>query len=265
VNHVVMFSGGLGSWAAAKRVVERHGKQDVTLLFCDTLIEDEDLYRFLDEAAANVGAPLVRITDGRTPFQVFRDRRFLGNSRVDPCSEELKRNLADRWMKEHFTPENCVRYVGIDWSESHRFDRIEARLAPWKVEAPMCDAPYMMKPQIIDWLRQEGVEPPRLYALGFVHNNCSGTCVKAGQAQWKRLLDVFPERYADWERQEEEIREQLGKDVSILTDRAGGTGKRPLTLRQFRERVQAGHEYDLFDWGGCGCFSGPVDEGSRNA
>lgn len=56
---VVLFSGGLGSWAAAKRTVARHGTEGVTLLFTDTKAEDEDLYRWLPVAAANVGAPLV--------------------------------------------------------------------------------------------------------------------------------------------------------------------------------------------------------------
>lgn len=56
MKHVVMFSGGAGSWAAAKRVAERHGTADLTLLFTDTLMEDEDLYRFLHEAAAAVSS-----------------------------------------------------------------------------------------------------------------------------------------------------------------------------------------------------------------
>ena len=50
MNHLVMFSGGAGSWAAAKRVAERHGTENLYLIFADTLIEDEDLYRFIDDA-----------------------------------------------------------------------------------------------------------------------------------------------------------------------------------------------------------------------
>lgn len=42
MKHVVMFSGGIGSWAAAKRVAAEHGTADLTLLFTDTLIEDAD-------------------------------------------------------------------------------------------------------------------------------------------------------------------------------------------------------------------------------
>ena len=57
----------------------------LTLLFADTKTEDEDLYRFLPEAAANVlDAELVITAEGRDIWEVFFDRRFLGNSRVDP-------------------------------------------------------------------------------------------------------------------------------------------------------------------------------------
>src|ERR1019366_4527713 len=103
VEHVVMFSGGISSWAAARRVVERYGTARVTLLFADTLIEDHDSYRFLAESAYDLGLPVTRIADGRTPWEVFRDERFLGNSRIDPCSKILKRNLCARWIADRFT------------------------------------------------------------------------------------------------------------------------------------------------------------------
>lgn len=73
-----------------------------------------------------------------------------------------------------------------------------------------------------------------MYELGFDHNNCGGTCVRAGQRQWKHLLEILPERYAHAEGQEEELRELLG-DVSILRDRRGGSS-RPLPLSVLRTR-----------------------------
>lgn len=91
-----MFSGGICSWAAARRVAATYGKENLTLLFADTLIEDEDLYRFLEEASADVGVPVTRVADGRTPWEVFRDNRFIANSRVDICSRVLKREVCDK-------------------------------------------------------------------------------------------------------------------------------------------------------------------------
>ena len=81
MKHIVMFSGGLGSWMTGKIVAERHGTDDLILLFADTLIEDEDLYRFLEEGAESIGGEFLRIAEGRTPWQEFFDTRFLGNSR----------------------------------------------------------------------------------------------------------------------------------------------------------------------------------------
>ena len=61
MKHIVFMSGGAGSYCAAKRVIERHGKQDVILLFQDVLIEDADLYEFLNKAESFLDVPITRI------------------------------------------------------------------------------------------------------------------------------------------------------------------------------------------------------------
>lgn len=255
-----MFSGGIGSWCAAKRVAERHGTAELTLLFTDTLVEDPDLYRFLDEAATNVGGELVRLAEGRTIWEVFRDERFLGNHRVDPCSKILKRQLADRWLRDNCEPESTVVYVGIDWSEEHRFTRLRDRRLPWVYEAPLCEAPYLTKKQMLAALSEEGIEPPRLYGMGFAHNNCGGGCVKAGIGHFALLHRALPEVFTSWEQNEADLRAQLG-EVSILTDRRGGSRK-PLPLSVLRQRLEGGEQVDPFEIGGCGCFSDPLDADS---
>ena len=252
-QHVVMFSGGVGSYCAARRVVEAYCADSVKLLFADTLIEDEDLYRFLNEAATHLGAELCVIKDGRDPWAVFRDERFIGNTRVDICSRVLKRELLDKWVKEHYGPEEVVCYIGVDWTEAHRYDRLAPRKLPYIYKAPMCDDPYISKPEMMAILATDGIRPPRLYDLGFAHNNCGGFCVKAGHATFKRLLEKLPERYAYHEKQEESLRQHIGKDVAIMKDRRGGES-RPMTMREFRERLTTEDlQIDLFDIGGCGC------------
>lgn len=253
MGRVVMFSGGVGSWATAKRVAERHGTDGLTLLFADTRMEDEDLYRFIEEAAIDIGAPLVKIADGRDIWQVFRDVRYLGNTRVDPCSKVLKRDLLRKWLTDNCDPATTTVYLGIDWTESHRFESAKKRWEPWCVEAPMCEKPYIEKRDMIATLSLAGIRSPRLYEMGFPHNNCGGGCVKAGQAQFAKLLDMMPERYAEWEQHEQELRDDLG-DVAILRDRRGGVTK-PLTLADLRRRIEASQPIDVLDWGGCGCVS----------
>ncbi len=259
-EHVVMFSGGVGSWAAAKRVAERHGTERLRLLFTDTLIEDEDLYRFLHEAAVNVGGELITIKDGRTPWEVFFDERMMGSTRQDPCSRMLKREMADTYLNFLFDPADTVVYVGIDWTEIHRFDDgngsgIRNRLARagWRCEAPLCERPYLGKPEVFEWLAREGIRRPRLYDMGFAHNNCGGFCVKAGQGHFAKLLRAMPERYRRHEDLELAFRRMTKKDVAILRDRRGGETK-PLTLRDLRLRIEAGGKVDETEIGGCGCF-----------
>lgn len=254
MKHVVMFSGGIGSWATAKRVAERHGTDDLVLLFADTKIEDPDLYRFLDEAAANVGGELVRIEDGRDVWQVFFDVKYLGNTRVDPCSRILKREILRKWTLDNCDPEATTIYLGIDWTEAHRMTRAQDRYAPFKAEAPMIAPPHLTKPEMMEMLKAEGIEVPELYKLGFHHNNCGGFCVKSGQAQFQNLLRKRPETYAYHEAKEQELREFLGKDVAILRDRTIEGAGRPITLREFRERLELQPAlFDAEEWGGCGC------------
>lgn len=171
IRNVCMFSGGITSWAAAKRVVEQDGVDGTVLLFADTRIEDPDLYRFLEEGAQNVGAPLVRIQDGRTPWEVFRDVRYMGNTRVDPCSKILKRELLDRWVRENAP--GAVTVVGLAFDEPERIERFRARMAKKgrAIRAPLAEKPWVSSAMAREWAEQEGLRLPRLYELGFVHNN----------------------------------------------------------------------------------------------
>lgn len=262
MKHVVMFSGGIGSWATAKRVAEEHGTDDLVLLFADVkgdtvnphIGEDEDTYRFIEAAAKNVGGQLVRVADGRNIWEVFRDDRFLGNSRLANCSKFLKQKPCRDWLEENCPNGSAYVYVGIDWTETHRLPAIEKAYLPYIAKAPLTEPPWINKEDMIRWCENEGLAPPRAYALGLPHNNCGGGCVRAGQGQFKMLLEQNPERYAVWEQKEQELREHLGKDVAILRDRRGGTLK-PLPLSVFRRRVSGEPELvDADEIGGCGCF-----------
>jgi hypothetical protein len=249
-----MFSGGVGSWASAKRVAERHGTDALTLLFADTRMEDEDLYRFVDEAAADVGGEFVRIAEGRDPWEVFFAKRFLGNSRVDPCSRILKREFMRRWLEDHCDPDATTVHLGFDWQEIDRYHRARGYWEPWSVNAPLIERPIMSRRDAMAALDATGIRRPRLYELGFDHNNCGGFCVKAGQAHFAHLLHTMPDRYAYHEQREMDIRDFLDADVAIMRDRSGGNS-RPLTMREFRERLEDEPElYDADEWGACSCL-----------
>ena len=131
-----------------------------------------------------------------------------------------------------------------------------------RAKCPLTEPPHLWKQQILDLFRERGIEPPRLYGYGFQHANCGGGCVRGGQAQWSLLLQV--NRPATWsgKPRRRRPRDMLGKDVSILRDRTGGTTT-ALSLRSFRERIERQPSmFDEDDWGACGCFmdGSPGDE-----
>jgi len=57
---------------------------------------------------------------------------------------------------------------------------------------------------------------------------------------------------------EQKLGALLGKPISMLTDRSGGGGKRPLTLDAFARRLiaQPGQRYEYLPGeSGCGCMT----------
>lgn len=254
-KHIVSVSGGIGSYCTLKRVIEKQGRENVEAVFCDTLAEDGDLYRFLGDIEAKLDIKIVRLCYGKTPLELCFEDRFIYNSRVANCSRILKSRPFSDWLRKNYPdPAECVIYLGIDWTEMQRIGPIRKNYEPYKAEFPMTEKPYLSKAEMIEGLKKEGIEIPRLYKLGFEHNNCKGCCVKAGIAHYENLLRKDRITYLELENKEERLRERIGKDVSILK-RQG----KPLTLRQLREEVDSAPvQCSLFgdeEWGGCGCFA----------
>jgi hypothetical protein len=254
MKHIVLYSGGLSSFMSAVRVKERYGSKDLILLFTDTRTEDEDLYRFLSETITWLSpGESVQLQEGRDIWQVFEDVKYHGNSRVDPCSRILKRELFRKWLLESYSPDECHLYYGIGWNEVHRLEKIRELLSPYNVYAPMTQPPYLENEDIVAFLSRINIQPPRLYSFGFPHNNCGGFCVKTGQAQMKLLYEKMPERYKYHEDKQEALFTKLGKRHPFIRMKRNGK-THYLSLRDFRILMEHGEAIDEFDYGGCGCF-----------
>lgn len=77
--------------------------------------------------------------------------------------------------------------VGLDWSEPKRIPGVVNGSAPWTVKFPMCEPPLLSKQDMFDACRAAGVEPPRLYELGFSQNNFYWTSRDA-RGRWHEIL-----------------------------------------------------------------------------
>jgi len=256
-NYVVQFSGGVGSWASARRLVDNG--HNVELLVACTNSESDDWWPFVQACQHDLDIPMTVLdNDGQTIWDVFRQARFLGNTRADVCSRVLKRDPLRAWLDTNRNPATDAVVIGFDWTEQHRIDRAAAHWQPWKVVTPLADPPYVEKWALLADLERRGIKPPDLYGQGFPHSNCRGCCVKAGQAQWERVLRLRRDDYLHAEAEEENLRDELG-DVSILKDRTYNRS-RPLSLRVFRERLESQPAlFDGDDWGACSCMT-PTDD-----
>ena len=236
MHHIVSLSGGTASAVAADRVLQKYGAADVTLWFADTSWEDEDLYRFLDDLESYWEQEIRKFKDGRTPLEVAEQRSIIPNQRRAPCSWELKIEPFVDFITE--IPKPLTIHLGLDFTEQHRIARPKAEyeaIDGVTVDTPLLWNPVALPPHRIvteSW----GIETPRLYKMGFPHNNCGGRCVRQGIKEWQRLKHTFPGRFkevADWELVQR-AKGGARADYAITRDRDGGTVK-PMTLHSIAE------------------------------
>jgi len=264
INRVVFFSSGSSSWLAAKRVADKFGTDNLYLVFADTSIEDEDNYRFLVDAAQNVGGKLIWLKDGRTPWDIFFEKKFL-NHRQFACSLELKIKPCQRWIKDcEFDPDNTILYFGIGFDEIERIKAISKNWQPFKVDTPLCwdDFGWADRSVVDAELKANNLKRPRLYDFGFAHANCGGFCPKAGMKHYRILLKTMPDIYHHHEQKEQEFRAFIGRnDIGILRKTVKGKTI-AMTLKDWREQIETESiQMDSSDeaLGGCGCFVDSVD------
>lgn len=238
--HVAMFSGGAASAYVAYNMVNRFGKENSILFFTNTLWEDDDNYRFMEEVSEYIGVEITEKIDGRTPEEVFYDYRFLGNSRLAKCSEELKVYQTIVFLEELRDEHNLepILYFGIGPHEEHRAINLKEfyehyPIEPIETRFPMIDTfkEDLDVKAIIqnDW----GIKLPRMYELGFTHANCGGRCVRGGFQHYAQLYKIWPDRYKEQEDMEERFRTHFEKNVSILKKDGG-----PFTLKEYREQME---------------------------
>ena len=224
MKHIVSLSGGTASAVAADRVLKRYGEENTTLWFADTSWEDEDLYRFLEDLESHWGLTIVRYTDGRTPLEVAEKQNIIPNQKIAPCSQVLKTRPFKAYIKD--LPKPLTVHLGLDFTEMHRAARPKLeyeKLPGVTVDLPLLWEPVAKPPHryaVEEW----GIETPRLYKLGFPHNNCGGRCVRQGIKEWLRLKHTFPDRFtevADWE-QEQRAKGGARADYAIARDQSRG-------------------------------------------
>ena len=255
MKYQISFSGGLGSAVTALVAHETH--LDFNLIFADTLVEDPDLYRFNADVAAAVGKEIVHLRDGRTPWDVYVDKKWIGNTRTAHCSTELKTIPVMKWLETNSNPDDPL-VLGMDLTEEDRVERAIVRWAPRPVISLLIDM-KVDRSQFDDILKRYNLTPPRLYGMGFLHNNCGGFCCKAGLKQFQLLNEKLPEVYGYHAKEMDRAMRSIGPTARPFLRKTINKQIQYITLTEYREALtQKSIVVPEFDESGCGCFT---DEG----
>ena len=250
MKYVVSLSGGLASFMTAE-LLRRKG-EDFDLVFCDTLSEDKDLYRFLDDQEKYFGKPIVRLSQGKNIWQAQYEADYQANSRKVPCSRILKREPFKAYMKKTYKPGEATIVIGIGAKEKHRTQDFQRNHAPFDVIAPLTEM-EITNDDIAAVCEEAGFQAPELYDYDFPHNNCGGFCVKAGQKQAALLLKHKRETYLWHERKQEAVFELMDGKYPTIRKTVDGV-LTYYSLKEFREFLEAGGAPEMYDEGTCACF-----------
>ena len=263
VKHIVNLSGGNASACALFRVLERFGAESLSVCFADVLVEDADVYRFIDDVERAAGVDVVRLVHGMTKWEVFHDRAMITAPKETGggclASWVLKKQMLKSHAEQVGNPDETVIYVGLGPDEDSRQARLVKNGGPWKYDFPLCWPERMWRCDLDKDLKRRGLKPPASYAQGYPHANCAGACVLAGIKQWSGLLKDNPALYATEEAEEQKflatLDERGRKPMTILKDRRGGEA-RSLSLKQLREEIAQGirHHDDSWRETSCSCM-----------
>lgn len=249
--HVVSVSSGIPSAVAAWRVLQTSPREDVRLVFCDTLWEDDDNYRFLHDVARWLDREMVTLTDGRTPLQVAEDNSIIPNSMFAPCTRTLKLQMMRRYIADlQAAGHEVVLHLGMDIKDAKK-GRLERPIQNWGEMGVRVEYPLLWKPRVYDphaVIKEAGIDPPRMYAMGYSHANCGGRCIKQGKGDWRRTLTHFPERFAEVEAWEATMRAQSKYAEHAILKVRDDDESTPLPLSALRAETEAAdaHQMRLF-------------------
>lgn len=266
MTHTVSVGGGITSTLLLPlKVIEKYGRQNVTLVMAMLATDEKNARPLVEAVEKHLDMKIERITckpdgkgwryipDGRWALYDIWDVFFwtgrMGSSLADPCSRILKREVLASYMSG-----GGNLHVGITADE---IDRMLAIQRNWKsagvnVYSDLADDWTLTREKAITECQRILGFVPEGYQIGASHNNCAGEsdtpglgmggCVKAGHAQMARFLYHNRVEYLRWEVNELHHQRIFDHASTIMRDRITRGGKvdsTPLTLRDFRHRMES--------------------------
>ena len=189
---IVWFSSGAASAVASMKTIEQYGSTcNVRLVNNPIKEEDSDNLRFLKDVEKWLGVKVETATNSKyqscSATDVWDKRRFMSSPYGAPCTLELK-----KVARQQFEMDN-----DIDWHVLGFTSEEEDRFCKFQTKERLNTLPVLIehglsKADCYKILQDAGVEPPRIYKMGYPNANCIG-CVKAtSPTYWNHVRKQHP-------------------------------------------------------------------------
>jgi hypothetical protein len=189
--------------------------------------EHPDNRRFLEDCEKWFGHPIIVVRNEKysaSTDEIWRQKRFIINQRMAPCSTALKRET----MGKLALPGD-ITVLGFTSEETDRFDSLCDRFPKETFRAPLIER-GLDKGDCLAMIKRAGIELPMMYRLGYDNANCIG-CPKGGQSYWQNIRADFPERFV----QIQAIQESIGPGANFLRFRSGPRKNERMPLSELPE------------------------------
>ncbi len=255
--HIVSFSTGAASAVCLFRVIDRYGLQNTRAVFADVRNEDPDNYRFFDDCQRVAGLTIDRLTDGRTIWDVFLQHATLTTpGRGCRATWALKQEPLEKYRAALNALGPTTLHIGFTLDEDDRISRLRDKLKNQPLDFPCTWPQPLWRCDLMDFLHERGITPPRLYASGYTHANCGGACILAGIRQWSGVLQDNPTLYATNEEREQAFLALLAsrkREPHTILRTRNGNASINYSLKQLREDIESGRRPPDDSWRETSC------------
>ena len=219
------WSGGITSAVACKIGVDLYGKENMRIIFIDTMNEHEDTYRFMKDCAEWYGIEIETIKHDKfnSIEEVWIKNKALNNATGAICSSTLKKTVREKWQKDN-TWEHQI--FGFDLKESKRALGMVLNHPKTKPIFPLMMY-GLNKEDCIKRVQEANIIVPSAYTLGYLNNNCLGKnfgCVQGGIGYWQKILRDNKEAFDKRAELEHKLTDLKGKPVTMLKDQSKDGG-----------------------------------------
>lgn len=187
---LVWFSCGAASAVAAKLAVEKYGKSNVVVVYCDTSTnEHPDNIRFRYDVERWIGSQVRIIGSSKytTCEQVFDGERYISGPLGARCTLELKKK-----PRLDFQRKDDKHLFGFTCDEWRRVMRFQMNNADLKLDWILVEH-GITKQDCFKEIASARIRMPEMYLLGYRNNNCLGCVKSTSPGYWNKVRMDFPE------------------------------------------------------------------------